>query len=165
MTTFSEIQLAHIYIYKKQEKCETFLYTKIQTLRINQYNLPCVLIYKKLDTSRYAIFHGILEIGGRGGIFILKNTALWIIFLYTKNTLCVTLLYAKILTLYMTFLYAQNNTLCVTFLYTKCLTLCIAFLYTKNDALCVTFLYTKNLTLCVTFLCSKNNALCVKFYI
>ena len=56
MTAISEIQHARFYIFKKQENCETFFYTKILTLCKKQDNLRYVLIYKKKDTLRYAIF-------------------------------------------------------------------------------------------------------------
>ena len=63
----------------------TFLYTKIQTLLKNQDNLRNCFIYKNPDTLCYAIFHGIFEIGGGGGIFIFKNNALCVTFLYEKT--------------------------------------------------------------------------------
>ena len=72
--------------------------------------------YKKPETLFYVIFDGIFENGGGEGIFMQKN-----------NALCVK------------FLYAKNNSLSVNFLYTKCQTVCVTILYAKNDALCVTF--------------------------
>ena len=39
-----------------------FLYTKIQTLCKKQDNLRYVLIYTKIDTLRYAIFHENVQI-------------------------------------------------------------------------------------------------------
>ena len=37
-TAICERQRAHLYIYTKAKKCETFLYTKDLTLCKNQYN-------------------------------------------------------------------------------------------------------------------------------
>ena len=69
-----------------------FLYTKSQTLRKKQDNLPYVYIYIKPHTLRYEFFHGIFEIGG-GGLYA-KNNALCVKFLYAKNNaLCITFLY------------------------------------------------------------------------
>ena len=47
MITISKRQRARSYIYKNQEKCETFLYSKSQTLNKNQENLRYVSYTKK----------------------------------------------------------------------------------------------------------------------
>ena len=93
--------------YTKSNKfCETFLYTKIQTLCKKQDKLRYVFIYKKPDTLRYAIFHQIFDIV----VYILKSM-----------TLCVTWrFYIK-----RSRHFAKINTICVTFLYTKILTLSV----------------------------------------
>ena len=105
------------------------------------------------------------------------------------KTICVTFLFTKSPTLYVTrfswhfwylhlYIYKKHDTLpYVTFLYTKSLTLCVtrfswnfwnwqregAFLGTKNNALCVEFLYAKNDALSVTFLYTKSPTLCLTF--
>ena len=63
MNTMSTRQRALIYIYIYNKDCETFLYTKIQTLCKNQDNSRHVFIYKKQDTLGYAIFHEGFEVG------------------------------------------------------------------------------------------------------
>ena len=68
MNTIIERRLAHFYIFKKQKNCETFLYTKIQTLFKKQDNLRYVYIYIEQDTLRYVIFMKILKFA-----FIYKN--------------------------------------------------------------------------------------------
>ena len=110
------------FIYKKHDTLQyvTFLYTKIHTLRKKQDNLRYVFIYKNLHTLRYAIFHWIFEIGGRGGAFLYAKTINFALHSYILKKLpCVTFLHAKFLTLRVTFLSAKNNALCVTFLYLK----------------------------------------------
>ena len=52
-----------LYIFIKGKKCESFLYTKIQTLYKKQDNFRYIFIYKNQDTLRYAIFHEIFEVG------------------------------------------------------------------------------------------------------
>ena len=138
MTPISERQRACFYIYKKQKKCETFIYIykkpdtfqkagkfpvcfypqkdrhfnlrdfswkfwnwHIYIYKAWNFALRDVFIYKNPDTSqkeiqfalrfficknpdtlRYTIFHGIFEIGRRGGgIFIHKNKSLCVKFL------------------------------------------------------------------------------------
>ena len=82
--------LIDIYVYTK----------KHDTLRYVTF------LYKKLDTSQkarqFAIRFYIQKSGG-GGIYLLKNNALCVTFLYNKNALFVTLLYTKSLTLCVTF--------------------------------------------------------------
>ena len=63
MTVISERQCARFYIYKKQNNCQTFLYTKIQTLCKKQDSFPFVFMYKMQGTLLYAIFHENVEIG------------------------------------------------------------------------------------------------------
>ena len=55
-------------LYKKHDtfRYGTFLYIKSQTFRKKQDNLCYVFIYEYLDTLRYAIFHWIFDIDGRG---------------------------------------------------------------------------------------------------
>ena len=94
----------------------TLLYSKSR--HFAKHKTICVtFLYKKPDTLRYAVFCGVFEIGEGGrDIFIGKNYAL-----------CVT------------FLYAKNNALCVTFLFTKSLTLCVTFLYAKTTNFALRF--------------------------
>ena len=63
MTAIRETQRARFYIYKREKNCETFLYTKSQTLCKKQDNLRYVFIYKKPDTLPYAIFHENFGVG------------------------------------------------------------------------------------------------------
>ena len=99
------------FIYKKHDTfCYvTFFYTKNQTLRKNQDNFRYVFKYKKLDTLRYAIFHGILKLAEGGGIFICKIITLRFIFIRKNDGLCVTFLHTKIPTLCVTFLYLKKK--------------------------------------------------------
>ena len=62
MTPISKRQHARFYIYKKQKKCKTFIYTKIQTLCKQQDNLCYVFIHKNSDTLHYAILMKFLEL-------------------------------------------------------------------------------------------------------
>ena len=62
MTNIRERQHVRIYIYKSK-KCETFLYTKSETLFKKQDNLRFVFIYKIPDTLHYAILQEISDIG------------------------------------------------------------------------------------------------------
>ena len=104
MTFISKRQRAHFYIYKKLEKCETLLYTKIQTLFKKQDNLRYVFIYKNPDLCVTRFLLNFRNWRRGEGIFIWKNNALFVTFLYANNNaLCVTSLYANI------------NSLCVTF--------------------------------------------------
>ena len=101
----SEKDHVHVYVYKCK-KSEICLYTISETLCKNQDNLHYVFICKKKDTSRYAIFHEIVEIG----IYIQKTShfALHEHFTYSKR-----------LKLHKN----QDNLRCV--LYTKSLTICV----------------------------------------
>ena len=56
------------YIYKKQKKCQTFLYTKSQTLFKKLDNFRYVFQYKKQYTWRYGIFMKFLKF-----VFIYKK--------------------------------------------------------------------------------------------
>ena len=57
MTALREIQRACFHIYKNQNNCETFVYTKIQTLCKKQDNIRYVLIYENAHTLCYSISH------------------------------------------------------------------------------------------------------------
>ena len=72
---FSYIQEAKI--------CETFLYTKIQTLFKKQVYFRYVFIYKKQDTLRYTISHEFFEVGitiQKASHFVLRD-----VFIYKKK--------------------------------------------------------------------------------
>ena len=73
---------AHVYIQKKQKNCETFLYTKSQTLFKKLDNFRYVFIWKKPYTLRYGIFMKFLKLA-----FTYKNndTLGYVTFLYTKS--------------------------------------------------------------------------------
>ena len=151
MTTISERQRARYYIYKRQNKfetfiyiqksrhfaksktiCVTFLFTKIHTLHVTQFSmgfLKLAFIYKNQDTLRYVTF-----LYTKIQALRKKQDNFRYVFLYTKSlTLCVTQFFMKFLKM------AQGG----------------AFLSTKNNALSVTFLYPKNIALSVTFLYLK----------
>ena len=77
----------HIYIYKKHDTLRdvAFLYANILTLRKKRQFLLRFFIYNKPDTVRYAIFHGIFEIGEGGGIFMYKKQCTFhYVFIYKK---------------------------------------------------------------------------------
>ena len=90
---------AHVYIHKKQNNCETFLYTKSKT------------IFKKLDNSRYVLYSKIHTIDVTGFLW-----NFWSWNLYTKiTTLCVTWRFYIQKARH----FAKSKTICDTFLYTK----------------------------------------------
>ena len=45
MTAMSERQHARFYIFKKQKKCEPFLYTKIKTISVTFLYTKCMTLY------------------------------------------------------------------------------------------------------------------------
>ena len=63
------IFVRNVFICKKQQNCETFLYTKSRTLFKKLDNFHYVFTYKKQDTLRYGIFHENFEVG----IYIQKS--------------------------------------------------------------------------------------------
>ena len=67
------------------------------------------LIYKNLDTLRYAIFHGIFETGGGGRVFVYEK----------KHPLCAKFYMQKKKHFPLPFYTQKSHTLCITFLYTK----------------------------------------------
>ena len=77
MTSISERQRAHFYIYTRQKIAKRlYIHTKSQTLLKKQQILRYVFIHTKPNTIRYAIFHANFETG---------------IYIYTKRMkICVT---------------------------------------------------------------------------
>ena len=154
-TDIIEIQRAR-WNTQKSKKCETFLYTKSQTLFKKLDNIRYVFIYKKPYTWRYGIFIKFLKLE-----FIYKNhdTLRYVTFYiqkarhFTKSkTIWDTFLYTKIRHFYVTrffieFLKFSEGGI---FIEKKQCILRDIFIL-KNNALCVTLLHTKRLTLCVTF--------------
>ena len=95
MTSINERQGAHLYT-QKSKKCETFLYTKGQTLFKKQDNF-CYVLYTKSQTMYVTQFFAkILNLA-----FINKKHA-YVTFIYKKVRH-----------------FAKRNRICVTFLYTK----------------------------------------------
>ena len=118
---FHEVFDIGIYIYTKSMKfCVTwrFYIQKFRHFEKSTTVSVTFFIYKKSDTLRYAIFHGIFKLAEGGGVNKKQCTL-------------------------RKFLFAKNNALSVTFFNTKSLTLCVTFLYAKINQLCVTFLYVK----------------------
>ena len=62
MTATSKRQRARFYIYKNQKHCESFLYTKSQTLFKNPDSLRYIFIYKS-KTLYVKKFHENFEVG------------------------------------------------------------------------------------------------------
>ena len=157
MAAIRKRQRAYFYTHKNQKNCQTFLYTKIQTLFKKLDNFRIVFIYKKPYTLRYGIFHEIFQFG----IYIQKAWHFALSeFLYTKarnfaksKTICYTFLYTKIrhfaLRDFSLKFWNLRNGVDI-YLFKKPYTLCY-ILYSKNSAFGVTLLYSKSLTLCVTF--------------
>ena len=87
------------FIYKNHDTLRyvTFLYTKSETLGKKQDNLRYVFIYKNSDTLHYAIFHGMFEIWGGGGIFYMqkKCTLRYIFICKNKFTLSYVFIHKK----------------------------------------------------------------------
>ena len=98
MNAISERQRACFYIYQKQKKCETFLYTKSHTLCKNQDNLRYIYIYKSK------------------ALYVTQSSwKLWDWHLYTKRmTLCITWSFYVQKSRH----FAKSKTVCITFLYT-----------------------------------------------
>ena len=125
------------FIYANSKKnCETFLYTKSQTLFKKLDNYRYVFKYKKPYTWRYGIFMKILKFA-----FIYKNhdNLRYVTFLYTKSSRH----------------FAKIETICDTFYVQKFGSLRYAIFHwifeicgggafiKKNNGLCVTFLFWK----------------------
>ena len=51
----------------------------------SELSTSTIQYYKKPDTLRYAIFHGIFEIGGGGTFLYWKNHALCVTYFYGKT--------------------------------------------------------------------------------
>ena len=108
MTTNSKRQRERLYIYKNGKKCETFLYSKSQTLCKKRDNFCYVFIYKNPDTLCYAIFMNFLKLA-----FVYKkhDTLRYVKFLYSIQK---ARHFAKIKKNCVTFLYTKSSPLCVT---------------------------------------------------
>ena len=94
------------FIYKKHDTLRqvTFLYTKSQTLRKKQNNLRYVLYTKIRHFCVTRFFIEFLKFAeGGGDLLIKKQCTLRDIFISKNTALCVTFLYSKSLTLCVTF--------------------------------------------------------------
>ena len=88
-TIFQEIFEIDIYIHTKIiTLCVTWRFYIKKARHFKESKTICVMffIYKKPDTLRYAIFHGIFEIVEGGQVFLfLKNNSLFVTYLYSEK--------------------------------------------------------------------------------
>ena len=147
------------FLYTQKAKiCETFLYSKSQTLFKKLDNSRNVFIDKKRYTLRYGIFMKFLKFAF---IFKKHDTLRYVTYLYTKRQT----LRKKQDNLRYVFIY-KNPALGVTRFFIEFFEICGGggtFMHSKNNALCVTYLYWKNNPLCFTLLYTKSLTQSVTF--